>query len=216
MRVILMSVTLITILTSPLTAHASPATAAGTASAGSATVTSDGHFYLVPDVGACTLPNTAHGVSQGTTQAGIVDYGPANATCASDQAAHTSKSVANGANFVLSALQPYGGPQIKIANYQVTCTATTSGTNAAWQFSGWTGPALPDQVPNNYAIPIKTAGGQLLATVILSEVILPNPNDGSITLNMVHIILFPNGTPAGTPSMSGDVYVGSTACSPTA
>jgi hypothetical protein len=215
MRVILMLVTLVTILTNPLTAHASPTTAAGTASAGSADITSDGHFYLVPDVGACTLPNTAHGTSPGASQAGIVDYGPADATCTTDQAAHTSKSVANGANFVLSALQPYGGPQIKIANYQVTCTATTSGTNAAWQFSGWTGLTLPDQVPNNYTIPVKTTSGQLLANVIVSEVILPNPNDGSITLNMVHIILFPNGTPAGTPPMSGDIYVGTTACSPT-
>ena len=67
----------------------------------------------------------------------------------------------------------------------------------------------------DYTIPVKAANGHLLANVILSEVILPNPNDGSITLNMVHIILFPNGTPPGTTSMSGDIYVGSTACSPT-
>jgi hypothetical protein len=214
MRGILMVVTVIA-ATTLTTAAASPTTAAGTASAGSANVTSDGHFYLVPDVGACTLPNTAHGTSQGVTQAGIVSYGSADATCTTDQAAHTSKSLANGHDFTLSALQPYGGPQIKIPSYQVTCTATTGGTNAAWQFSGLTGLTLPDQIPNNFAIPVKRADGRLLANVIMSEVILPSPNDGSITLNMMHIILFPNGTPPGTPSMSGDIYVGSTACSPT-
>jgi hypothetical protein len=48
-------------------------------------------------------------------------------------------------------------------------------------------------------------------------VILPDPNDGSITLNMMHIQLFPNGVPSGSGTqLSGDVYVGSTSCSPTA
>jgi hypothetical protein len=63
---------------------------------------------------------------------------------------------------------------------------------------------------------VKSDNGKLLANVILNEVILPDPNDGSITLNMMHIQLFPNGVPKNSTPMSGDIYVGSTSCSPTA
>lgn len=203
------------VLTGTLTAAASPATAAGTASAGSAHVVRNGHTFTVPAVGPCHLAGSQHGSSQGVTQAGIVSYGSATSTCSADQTAHTSKSVANGSAFALTALQSYGGPQIKIASYQVSCSATTGGTNAAWSFSGLTGVTVPQQVPNNYVIPVKKANGTLLANVILNEVILPDPNDGSITLNMMHIVLFPNGTPQGTVPLTGDIYVGSTACSPT-
>lgn len=197
------------------TAAATPATAPGVASTGSAHVVRDGHTFGVADVGQCSLTGPQQAQSPGVTRVGIVSYGPATATCTTDPTAHTSKSTANGTAFALTALQAYGGPQIRIANYQVTCTATTNGTNAAWQFSGLTGITVPQQVPNDFVIPVKSAGGNLLANVTLNEVILPNPNDGSITLNMVHIALFPNGTPPGTVPMSGDVYVGSTACSPT-
>jgi hypothetical protein len=200
------------------TGQAGPAgqgTEAGTASAGSANVVRNGHTYTVPSVGACSLAGALHGTSAGVTDVGIVAYGPANSTCAADATAHTSKSLANGTNFTLSALQSYGGPTIKVANYQVSCSATTGGTNAAWQFSGLSGITIPQQIPNNYVVPVKTANGHLLANVILNEVILPDPNDGSITLNMMHIVLFPTGTTPGQIPLSGNVYVGSTACSPT-
>ncbi len=204
-----------TTLTGTLTAAASPSTVAGTASAGSAHVVRNGHTFAVPAVGPCGLTGSAHGSSQGVTEFGIVTYGPASSTCSTDQTAHTSKVVANGTGVTVSALQSYGGPQIKIAGYQVSCSATTGGTNAAWQFSGLTGITVPQQIPNNYTVPVKSTNGSLLANVVLNEVILPNPNDGSITLNMMHVVLFPNGTPTGMIPMSGDIYVGSTACSPT-
>ena len=91
----------------------------------------------------------------------------------------------------------------------------TGGTNAAWQFGGLSGITTPQQIPNNYVVPVKSTNGRLLANVILNEVILPDPNDGSITLNMMHIVLFPTGTAPGQIPLSGDIYVGSTACSPT-
>jgi hypothetical protein len=196
-------------------AQAAQATAAGTASAGSANVIRNGHTYTVPPVGECSLAGAPDGRSSGATETGVVAYGQASSTCTTDPTAHTSHSVAKGTNFTLSVLQSYGGPTIKVANYQVTCTATTGGTNAAWQFGGLSGITIPQQIPNNYVVPVKTTNGQLLANVILNEVILPNPNDGSITLNMMHIVLFPTGTPPGQIPLTGDVYVGRTACSPT-
>jgi hypothetical protein len=173
------------VLAGAVPAVAAPTTAAGVASAGSSNVQRGGQAFVIPDVGQCSLAGTPDGSSSGVTNADIVSFGSATATCATDTGAHTSKSVATGTNFVLSALKSYGGPTITVANYQVNCTATASGTNAAWQLSGLTG------------------------------ITVPNPNDGSITLNMIHFILFPQGTPPNTTPLTGDVYVGSTACSPT-
>jgi hypothetical protein len=204
------------LLTGLTPASAAHATAAGVASAGSAGVVRNGNTVTVAPVGQCSLTGKKNGSSAGATKNGIVSYGSATSTCATDATAHTSNSTATGSAFTLSALTSYGGPTIKVASYQVTCSATTSGTNASWQFSGLTGVTIPKQVPTDYTIPIKAANGKLLADVIMNEVILPSPNDGSITMNLIHIKLFPNGVPKNTKPMSGDVYVGSTACSPTA
>ena len=203
------------VLASLAPASAAHATAAGIASAGSASVVRDGNPITVAPVGPCSLTGRKNGSSVGATKNGVVAYGPATSKCTLNAQAHTSKSTATGSDFTLSALTRYGGPTIKVASYTVTCTATTQGTNAAWQFSGLTGITVPKQIPNNFTAAMKSASGALLANVILNEVILPNPNDGSITLNMMHIKLFPNGVPPNTKPMSGDVYVGSTACSPT-
>lgn len=190
------------------------ATAAGIANAGSADVVRNGRTIPVAPVGPCTLTGHQHGASNGATKPGLVTYGQATSACTLNTTQHISTSTSNGTNFALSVLQNYGGPLIKVATYQVSCAATTSGTNASWSFSGLTGLAVPQQIPKNYTIPIR-ANGVLLANVVLNEVIFPDPNDGSITLNMMHITLFPNGTPPNTPKISGDIYVGQTACSPT-
>jgi hypothetical protein len=203
------------VLTSLTPASAAHATAAGIASAGSASVMRNGNPITVAPVGPCSLTGRKNGSSAGATKNGVLTYGPATSACTMDKTAHTTKSTATGSKFTLSALTGYGGPTIKVAGYSVTCTATTEGTNASWQFSGLTGITVPKQVPNDFTVPVKAANGTLLAKVILNEVILPDPNDGSITLNMMHIVLFPNGVPKNTKPMSGDVYVGSTACSPT-
>ena len=190
------------------------ATAAGVADAGSATVVRGDHTIPVAPVAPCSLTGQQQGHSNGAARPGIVSYGPASSSCTTDAQAHTSTSTANGTNFALSVLQEYGGPLIRIAGYQVKCTANTTGTDAAWSFNGLSGVPVPAQVPQNYTIPVK-AGNTLLANVILDEITLPNPNDGSITLSMMHIVLFPDGTPPNTEPVHGDVYVGSTACSPT-
>ncbi|HEX3588706.1 MAG TPA: hypothetical protein VHV74_03670 [Pseudonocardiaceae bacterium] len=204
------------VLTGLAPASAAHATAAGIASAGSADLVRNGKTVPVAPVGPCSLTGPTHGASNGASKKGLVTFGTATSTCTLNRKQHTSTSTASGKTFTLSALQAYGGPTIKIASYQVTCAATQSGTNASWQFSGLSGVTVPKQIPNNYQVAIKATNGTLLANVTLNEVILPKPNDGSITLNMMHIQLFPNGTPKNTTSLSGDVYVGSTSCSPTA
>lgn len=214
-----LQLTLLTALTAAaaaaiLTTQPANANPAGIANAGSATMVRNGHTTPVAPVAPCSLTGQQQAHSNGATKAGLVTYGPATSTCTTNTQSHTSTSTANGTNFALQALQNYGGPLIKIANYQVKCTANTNGTNASWSFGGLTGISVPPQIPQNYTVPIKS-GNTILANVIFNEVILPNPNDGSITLNMIHIVLFPNGTPPNTVPLSGDIYVGSTACSPT-
>jgi hypothetical protein len=190
-------------------------TAAGTASAGSAGVVRNGNPITVAPVGSCSLTGRRGGSSAGAARNGVVAYGAATSSCTVDRRAHTSTSTATGSAFTLSALTGYGGPTIKVASYSVTCSATTRGTTVSWRFSGLTGITVPQQVPAGFTVAVRAPNGQLLANVILNDVILPKPNDGSITLDMMHIVLFPDGVPAHTRPMSGDVYVGSTACSPT-
>lgn len=209
---VVIAVTVTGVLTGAGPASATPA---GTASAGSATVVRNGHDFPVAPVALCSLTGHRHGSSRGAGRYGIVTFGPATSTCTADLRAHTSSSVANGSDFTLAALQDYGGPTIKIASYQVMCTASPSGTDASWRFSGLTGISVPQQIPADYTVDVRSGSGELLATVTLNEV-LADPEDGSITQNLMHIALFPNGTPPGTTPMSGDIYVGETACSPTA
>lgn len=189
------------------------ATAAGVASAGRADVVDDGQAVKVAPVAQCSLTGRKQATSNGANKPGIVRFGRASATC--DASQHVSTSTAKGTDFTLSALQAYGGPTIRVASYQVGCSATTKGTNASWQFSGLTGVTVPQRIPNNYRIQVKSHSGAVLAVVVFNQVILPKPNDGSITMHMMHIKLFPNGVPRGV-AMSGDVVVGSAACSPTA
>jgi hypothetical protein len=197
-------------------APAANATAAGVASAGFANVVDNGQTVTIPPIAQCSVTGKKQSTSNGATKKGVVTFGKATSTCMANATQHTSTSTSNGTNFTLTALQAYGGPTIKMTTYQVSCAATTKGTNASWQFGGLSGITVPQQIPNDYKIAVKSKKGALLANVTLNEVVLPNPNDGSITLRLMHIKLFPNGVPAGTTPMSGDIFVGSTACSPTA
>lgn len=183
----------------------------GVASLGSITVSIDGQDESMAPLAQCDVDGQTTNSTPGDRIAGVASYGAGHSACTTDTTANTTTSTATGSRFELDALLPYGGPRIRLSSWQVTCSATTHGTNTGWSYSGLSGiPALPQQVPQNYTVPIHGSGGQLVADAIFNEVVLPDPNDGSITLNMLHVVLFPDGGPA-----SGDIYVGQTACSPT-
>jgi hypothetical protein len=188
---------------------------AGLASAGSADMVYNGAQVSVGPVAQCSLPGDSQVASQGANQPGIVSFGSAQSTCTADTAKQTTTSTATGGDFSFSALQAYGGPVITLKNYQVKCTGTADATSASWTFGGLAGVSAPAQIPSGYTVSVKSGAGALLADVIFNEAVLPSPNDGSITLRLMHIKLFPNGVPAGAKPMSGDVLVGNTACSPT-
>lgn len=191
-----------------------PSAPAGTANAGAASINKGQTDYEVAALAPCHLNGSQHGSSTAVQRPGVISFGAATSSCTRNNNQHTSTSTATGRNFKLSLLQSYGGPLIQVADYSVTCAATTHGTNASWRFSGLTGFNVPSNVPNNYTVQIRKSG-KVLATVVLNEVILPHPNNGSITMNLMHITLFPQGMPQhNSPQVTGDVYVGTTTCSP--
>jgi hypothetical protein len=74
--------------------------------------------------------------------------------------------------------------------------------------SGFT---VPQTIPANYATTVagRTSGAPPMAEIIVNELIVPTPTDGSLTTNALHIRFFPQGGPA-----SGDIVVGSVSCAP--
>jgi hypothetical protein len=192
------------------TGQAQAATPDGIASIGSATISMAGSANQLTAVAQCNVDDRATNSTAGPSIAGVVSFGAGTTRCLKNLAHNTTTSTAIGTRFQLDALDQAGGPRIRIANYQVTCSATTEGTSASWQFSGLTGlGVLPRHIPSNYSVSIRGDTGQVVAKVIFNEVTLSHPNDGSITLNLLHIKLLP------TSGLSGDVIVGATACSPT-
>jgi hypothetical protein len=188
-------------------------TPAGVADLGSADFTKAGITITVPTVAPCTLDGTA------TASAGIlrktgITFGGGTSSCTTtivdpETDVTTTKSRANGTDFELSALVSAGGPRIRLRSYQVSCTATQTGTNSSWGFSGMTGiGALPSPVPVNYTKPItKGSTGPVLANAVFN--IQDIPGDGSISLTMLRISFEP------ASGITGTVTLGSAACSPT-
>jgi len=193
-----------------LTAVPAGATPLGQTSLGSVDVTRAGHPVTVPPIAPCDVTADQQNASNGTRAYGVATYGAGNTTCTKDAGAKTAKMQATGDSFDLTALTPYGGPEIKLASYAASCAATTTSTTANFQFSGLQGVDAPKPIPANYATTVGPPDHPQ-ARIVFNEVIQADPNDGSVTINMLHIQLFPNGD----GPMSGDVIVGHAACSPT-
>lgn len=187
---------------------------AGVASVGSAEFTKAGTRVSVAPLAPCAVDGTQSNSSEAVSRAGV-RFGPGTSSCTTavvnpDNGTTRSTSEANGTEFELSALVSAGGPRLRVARWKVTCTGTESGTNGGWAADGLQGfPGLPEQIPANYVHEVKAGDGTVLATATFGETVLPEPNDGSIALNLLHLRF----TAAST--VTGDVVLGSTACSPT-
>lgn len=200
-----------------LLAAAAPALAhnpAGVASAGSADFTKAGQRVVVPSQAPCSVEGPSVASSPAVSASGI-KFGTSTSSCTTtvvdpENETTTTKSEAKGTLFELSALLSAGGARLKVNSWTITCTAHQGGTNAGWAVGGLTGfSGLPQQIPANYVYQVKNAGGVVLANVTFAEVVLPDPNDGSIAMNMMHFRF----TPAS--GITGEVVIGSATCSPT-
>jgi hypothetical protein len=198
-------------------AAAPPALAAnpaGVASVGSAGFTKAGTQVSVPPLASCAVEGPTSNQSEAVSRTGV-RFGAGTSSCTRTVVdpgndTTTTTSEANGTDFELSALVSVGGPRLRVAKWRVVCNATESGTNAAWSAGGLQGfTGLPEEIPPNYVHHVTKSDGTVLATATFGETTLPDPNDGSIALTMLHLRF----TDAST--ITGEAALGTTACSPT-
>ncbi|RKT52887.1 choice-of-anchor P family protein [Saccharothrix australiensis] len=193
-------------------AHA--ANPAGVASTGWADFTKSGRRVAVPPQARCAVEGPTTATSGVVSEPGI-RFGAGKSSCTttvlnSQDMTTETKSVAEGTDFEFSALVSAGGPRLRANRWRVTCTGRPDGTSADWTLDGPSGFAgLPAEIPPNHVHEVKGTAGKVLATVTFNEVVLPQPNDGSLAMNLMHFRF------TGDSGVSGDVVVGETACSPT-
>lgn len=183
----------------------------GVAYVGSANVMIAGSVNTLGAVAKCRVDSTADNSTSGSSIAGVVSFGPGRSSCTRSHATGTTMSTAIGTQFQLDALTSFGGPRIRLANFQVTCRADRFGARVDSSFNGVTGLGnVPRYIPENYTVQITGRGGRLIATAILNEVKPARFHHGGIAMNLLHIMWCPDGGPLG-----GDVIVGRTACART-
>jgi len=191
-------------------AQASPGDAVARGAAGSVDATVGGKPVTVDAVAPCDTAGPAQGSSGEVSVTGVVAFGSATSTCTVDAAGELASVEVRGGQLRVDALRAHGGPRIRLSSYLARCNTTSTGSNSQVQFSGASGFTVPSELPANHVITIPGASGAPpLATITLNETIVPSPADGSMTVNLMHIRLFPQGGPD-----SGDIVVGTVHCAP--
>lgn len=164
----------------------------------------------VDPIAPCGTEGALSGQSGAVSVPDVVTYASGNSTCTIDDAGEIAKSTVTGGRFRFDALRRYGGPRIRLTSFSAKCETTLTGSSSSIQFSGLTGVSVPSQLPSNHVVTIPGGPqGKPMATVTFNEAVLPNPADGSMTVHLMHIRMFPQGGPA-----TGDAYVGTVHCAP--
>jgi hypothetical protein len=199
-----------------LAPQARATTPAGTATLGIADFTKNGEHAVASNLASCSVGGPLTGSSAATAQTGVA-FGAGTASCSRtvvDQhsAETTTKSQAKGSNAEISALVSLGGPRLSVGSYTTSCLGKKGGTQGSWTLgvlsSGWG--SLPESIPQNYVRDVKdNSGTKVLAKATFNEVILASPNDGSLTMNVIHLRFQPDS------GIVGDVVIGHAACSRT-
>lgn len=187
---------------------------AGVASVGSADFTKDGTRVTVLPLAPCSVNGPTSGSTEAVARTGV-RFGAGSSSCTTavvDPGSGTTRSTSEaiGTEFELSALVSAGGPRLRVSRWKITCVGTESGTTAGWAADGLQGFAgLPDEIQPNHVHEVKAGDGTVLATATFGETVPPNPNDGSIAMNLLHLRF------TAASGVTGEVVVGATACSPT-
>jgi hypothetical protein len=193
-------------------ANASAAGPAATGSVGSANAFVKFQPVKIAPLAPCATGGSGSGTTSGAAVNNVVTYGPGQSTCALDATTGFASAKVTGGKFMLTSLVPYGGPTLKVSSFTLTCTTTENGSQSSLQVTGLTGITVPNPIPANYTatIPSSTPGAKPVAKVIVNEVITPDPADGSLTINLLHIHL----SPEGGYEDSGEIVLGTVSCSP--
>jgi hypothetical protein len=192
------------LMTVPAQAAPGDATAAGNVGA-----TKIGQV-TVPPIAPCSTEGQPQATKNEVSVPSVVTYSNNKSVCTVDDVGEIATATVTGGRFRFDALMPYNGPRIRLAAYTARCETTLSSSKSSLQFSGLSGLQVPSRVPMNYVVTIPGGpAGKPKATVTFNEVITPSPPDGSMTVHMMHIRMFPQGGP-----VAGDAYVGTVSCSP--
>ena len=187
-------------------AQASPGDALAEGSAGALSI---GQTTVEP-IAECSTEGELSGQSGEVAVPNVVTYSSGSSTCTVDEAGEIAKTTVTGGRFRFDALRQYGGPRIRLTSYTAKCETTLTGSGSSIQFSGLTGVSVPSQLPSNHVVTIPGGSdGKPMATVTFNEALIPSPADGSMTVHLMHIRMFPQGGPT-----SGDAYVGTVHCAP--
>jgi len=179
-------------------------------SVGSVRVTLDGAPTSLEPLASCVLGTTPQAAIQTVSLADVVSYGPATATCATEESGNVNVKV-EGQHFETSVLTRYGGPAIAIGKYTLECRTTGFGTSASMAIGGVTGFDVPIPVRRDFevTIPSATAGDPPLAKLTLNELDATASSRAGRTAHAMRMTLFPEGGPA-----SGEIVLGTTSCDP--
>jgi hypothetical protein len=183
---------------------------AGGGSVGSAHGLVDGQPIDIQDLAACTVGGASTASTDGATAGDFVKFGTGRSACRRNDAGAAEVQV-TGRKFKLD-LGRWGGPVIKMSSFSVGCGTTGNGSQASITVSGLSGMQVPNPIPANHTvtIPGTEPNSPPVARIVIHEVITPDPPDGSLTVNLMHVTLFPDGMAIH----SGHVVVGSVSCSP--
>lgn len=143
----------------------------------------------------------------------FVEFGGATARCTVDETTGVARASVRGERFHLEGLERYGGPRvIRLASFTASCETTATASSVQVRFSGLAGLTVPSPIPPNHVVTIPgPAGAPPTATVTFNETLFPSRPDGSMTVHLMHIRLFPDGPPKAD---TGDIVVGSVSCAP--
>jgi hypothetical protein len=187
-------------------AQAAPGDAVAEGNAGSATIGQN----TVPPIAPCTTEGALEATNNEVSVPNVVTYSDSKAVCTIDDAGEIATVAVNGGRFRFDALREHNGPRIRLSSYSAKCETTLTGSKASFTFSGLSGIKVPSQIPPNHVVTVPGGPeGKPKATVTFNETIVPDPPDGSMTVHLMHIRMFPQGGPT-----TGDAYVGTVHCSP--
>jgi hypothetical protein len=195
----------------PAAPETAPPWSQGSGSVGRATGLINGRPISISALAECRVGQRRSATTPGAQVGNLVGFGWGQSTCNSDRWGGTSVQV-TGSSFRLGALRQFGGPSLQLGSFNIGCESGWFGSRTNFRVGGLFGIRLPAHIPANYTVWIRgnQPNGQPLAKVVLNEVSRPSPPDGSVSVNLMHVWLFPN-----SPSIhTGDFVVGSVSCSP--
>ena len=190
-------------------AQAASGDAVAEGAAGAVKMEQAGGPVTVAPIAPCTTDGPAQGSAGEVSAPGVATFADSSTTCTVDGAGEIASATVTGGGFRFDALREHGGPRIRLSGYTATCGTTVGGSNSSIEFEGLSGVQVPAELPSNYLVTIPGQGDAPMATVTFNEVLVPSPPDGSMTVHLMHIRMFPEGGPA-----RGDVHVGTVRCAP--